>query len=239
VTGRPRVYFSFQSPFSWMALRQLEERVPDFADLFEYVPFWDPDARTRAGLDAHGADFHYTVMSKAKHLYILHDTKRLAAGFDYRLVWPVDVAPWWEPSALGWLRARELGCERRFYRVVTEARWDRGDNISDPAVLRAACDAAGLPGAELMAAVDDDRIRELGVAALVGAHHDEVFGIPLFIVDRQRYWGVDRIAEVEAAVRGLRDAGPEAASTDLLNSLPVAALATVGSFDHDEPGGCG
>ncbi|KAB1910133.1 DsbA family protein [Micromonospora tulbaghiae] len=238
MTDRPRVYFSFQSPFSWMALRQLEERVPDFADRFEYVPFWDPDTRMRAALADRGADFHYTVMSKAKHLYILHDTKRLAAGLGYRLVWPVDVAPWWEPSALGWLRARELGCERRFYRVVTEARWHRGDNISDPQTLRAACDAAGLPGAELMAAADDDRIRELGLDALVRAHRDEVFGIPLFIVGRHRFWGVDRVAEVESAVRA-RSAAQPGGAADPSDRLPVAALATIGSFDHDEPGGCG
>lgn len=222
-----------------MALRQLEARIPGFTKLFEYVPFWAPDARTKEALDERGAIFHYTMMSKAKHLYILHDTKRLAARFGYRLVWPVDVTPWWEPSALGWLRARELGCARQFYQVVTEVRWGRGENISDPDVLRVACDEAGLDGAELMAAVDDDRIRQLGVDALVSAHHDGVFGIPLFIVHRQRYWGVDRIDEVEAAVRALRGQGPPVVPADLMDNLPVAALATVGAFDHDEPGGCG
>jgi 2-hydroxychromene-2-carboxylate isomerase len=239
MTARPRLYFSFQSPFSWMALRQLESRVPGFAELFEYIPFWDPDTRTQAGMDERGAQFHYTTMTKAKHLYILHDTKRLAAGFGYRLVWPVDVAPWWEPSALGWLRARELGCERQFYEVVTEARWGRGENISDPEVLRAACDMAGLDGAQLMAAVDDDRIRAQGVEALVRAHQDEVFGIPLFIVDRQRYWGVDRVDCVESAARALRGEAPPIESGEFTDTLPVAVLATVGSFDHDTPGGCG
>jgi 2-hydroxychromene-2-carboxylate isomerase len=221
-----------------MALRQLEQRVPGFAEMFEYVPFWDPDARTRAGMDARGASFHYTRMSKAKHLYILHDTKRLAARFGYELVWPVDVDPWWEPSALGWIRARETGCAREFYRVVTQVRWDRGENISDPAVLRAACDAAGLDGADLMAAVDDDRIRQLGVDAMVAAHRDEVFGIPLFLLAGQRYWGVDRIDQVEAAVRALSGTGPGPVPVDRDN-LPVAALATVGAFDHDDTGGCG
>lgn len=233
---RPRLYFSFQSPFSWMALRQLELRIPGFAEEFEYIPFWDPDARTRAGMAERGATFHYTPMSKAKHLYILHDTKRLAARFGHRLVWPVDVAPWWEPSALGWLRARELGCETEFYTAVTQARWDRGENISDPAVLRAALDAAGLDGSGLMAAVDDDRIRDLGVAALVSAHHDEVFGIPLFLLAGRRFWGVDRIDDVVAAVQDWRDGiAPPAPQT----AVPVTVLATVGAFDTDEPGGCG
>ena len=49
-------------------------------------------------------------------------------------------------------------------------------------MLRAACDAAGLDGAALMAAVDDERVRRLGVDALEKAHRDEVFGIPLFLV---------------------------------------------------------
>lgn len=239
MTDRPRLYFSFQSPFSWMALRLLEDRVPGFTELFEYVPFWDPDARTQAELDARGAVFHYQRMSKAKHLYILYDTKRLAARFGYRLVWPVDTAPWWEPSALGWLRARELGCERQFYQVVTEARWERGENISDPQVLHAACTAAGLDGDELMAAVDDDRIRELGVQALVRADHDGVFGIPYFLIGNGRYWGVDRVDDVEAMVRAYRGEGPAVDLADPMENVPMTALATVGAFDHDGPGGCG
>ncbi|MDI6099260.1 DsbA family protein [Actinoplanes sp. NEAU-A12] len=231
-----RLYFSFQSPFSWMALRELEARVPGFATEFEYIPFWDPDDRTRAGVEQYGAKIHYTRMSKAKHLYILHDTKRLASGFGHDLTWPVDVNPWWEPSALGWLKARESGCERAFYDVVTEVRWNRGADISDPVVLRPALDAAGLEGAALMAAVDDPHIRELGVQALVSAHRDAVFGIPLFQVGRRRFWGVDRIEEVIDAVEDRRTgSSPDTAET----TTPVAVLATIGSMDADSPGGCG
>ncbi len=187
------MYFSLRSPFSWMALRRLEERVPELLERFDYIPFFEPDPSTMAELVARGGDFHYVDMSKAKHLYILADTKRLAGHFGYRMTWPVDVDPWWELPHLAWFKARELGVQREYYAAVMAARWERGEDICDTGTLRRTCDAAGLDGDLLVSAPQDPDMRELGVRALLDVYHDDVFGVPYFKVGRQRFWGLDRI----------------------------------------------
>ena len=231
----PKLYFSLRSPFSWMALRRLEERVPNADELLEFVPFFDPDPQTAAALAERGGEFHYTNMSKAKHLYILNDTKRLAAKFGYAMRWPVDIDPWWELPHLGWLKAREMGLHREFYRAVTAARWERGENICDREVLGPVLTAAGLPAEPLLAAPDDPAMRAAGADALLSAHENDIFGIPYFKWGMQKFWGLDRLDDFLAAFEPTIE--PPAA--DPLAGVPEPALAAVGAFDHDTAGGCG
>ena len=86
-----RVYFSFRSPYSWMAVERLTRAIPRIHDRAEFSPYWEPDERTLDALQKRGADIRYAAMSKAKHLYILQDTKRLATRLGMRIAWPVDI----------------------------------------------------------------------------------------------------------------------------------------------------
>ncbi len=141
---RASLYFSFRSPFSWLLVRRLLERLPDAGERIEFIPYWEPDPRMAGALGERGASVLYAPMSSAKHRYILQDTKRLAAGMGLRIAWPIDTDAWWEPSHLGWLMARRRGRALAFYEAVTAARWERGEDISRPATIRAASTAAGL-----------------------------------------------------------------------------------------------
>jgi 2-hydroxychromene-2-carboxylate isomerase len=236
---KPKLYFSLRSPFSWMALRRLEERIPNADEVIDYIPFFDPDAETARLLAERGGEFHYTAMSKAKHLYILNDTKRLAAKFGYEMRWPVDVDPWWELPHLGWLKAKQLGLHREFYRAVTKARWERGENICDEQVLGPVLADAGLPVEPLLAAASDPRMRAAGVDALLSAHEDDIFGIPYFRWGMQKFWGLDRLADFLDVFEPTLAGEPAPAEPAPLDGIPAPALAMVGAFDHDTAGGCG
>ena len=205
----PRLYFSLRSPFSWMAVRQLEERLPNAREIIEYVPFFEPDAQSLAALREQGGKFHYVAMSKAKHLYILNDTKRLAAKFGYDMKWPIDVDPWWELPHLAWFKASDLGVHKQFYDAVMAARWERGEDICEPEILRRICRDAGLDAEALVAAPADPEIRQRGVQALMDVYQDDIFGVPYFKIGRQRFWGLDRLDDfVEALEQSLSVAGP-------------------------------
>jgi 2-hydroxychromene-2-carboxylate isomerase len=233
----PRLYFSFRSPYTWMTVERLLERVPDAHERIDFVPYWDPDPQTEQALHERSAGFHYQQMSKAKHLYILHDTKRLAATLGLPMRWPVDLAPWWELPHLAWLRARDLGRGAQFYRAVTDARWLRGADICAPDTIRAAAAEAGLDGEELVAAPHDPTLRQAGVDCLVAAYEDDVFGIPYFRLGRHRFWGYDRLdAFLELF---LPTVGREQPAPPAPDGVPGPVLARVGSYDRDTPGGCG
>ncbi|GAA2974453.1 2-hydroxychromene-2-carboxylate isomerase [Actinokineospora diospyrosa] len=232
-TKRPRVFFALNSPYSWMAVRDLLARVPDVVHRADFIPFWEPDKTTEAALHARGAEIIYVPMSKAKHLYLLADTKRLAQERGYPLVWPVDVDPWWELPNLAWLHARRAGQAWPFYLALTEARWERGENICDPQVVRAAALACDMNPDTVLDAPSDPSLRAEGVDMLTAAYEDDIFGVPYFRLGRHRYWGLDRLEHFIAALSGPDTAAPST------KDIPAPVLAATGAFDRDTAGGCG
>jgi 2-hydroxychromene-2-carboxylate isomerase len=228
---KPRIYFSFRSPFSWMAVHELLRRVPDAWDRMEFMPFWDPDAETAKRLDERGSGFHYVQMSHAKHLYILQDTRRQAKRLDLAMAWPVDDDPWWEVPHLAWLAARRAGQHAQLYSALVAARWQRGEDICDQQVMRGLAESAGLDGAALTTAVDDVDIRDEGVECLAAAYDDDVFGIPYFRIGPHRFWGLDRLDMF--LTEFTTPSAPARARTRTPARVPV------GSYDTDTAGGCG
>jgi 2-hydroxychromene-2-carboxylate isomerase len=190
---RPRLYFSLRSPYSWLTLRRLRETVPEFSTAIDFVPYWDPDEKTSAALAERGGEFHYIQMSRAKHLYMLMDTKRLAAAHRTAMAWPVDIDSWWELPHLAWLQARRDGVQWPFYDALTEARWGRGDDICTTEVVRAAARTAGLDPDLAVGAPDDAGIRAEAAESLYQAYLDDVFGIPYVKWGPHRFWGLDRL----------------------------------------------
>lgn len=196
----PRLYFSFRSPRSWLTLRRLEELQPDAPRLIDYRPHWVPDDAMRNALRENGADFLETPLSRAKHQYLLADTKRLVDQFGYQMVWPADIDVRWEVPHLAFLYARRRDRAIEFYRAAVRARWERGENISDPTVLGRIATEAGLDPADTLAAVDDPTIRQDGLAALTSAYEEDVFAVPYFIIGRHRFWGLERLDDFLSAL---------------------------------------
>jgi 2-hydroxychromene-2-carboxylate isomerase len=226
--SRPRLYFSFRSPYSWMSIARLRRAVPDLFDQVDLYPYWDPDPVTTGLLCERGAELPYQPMSKAKHLYVLLDTKRLAESLGLAMRWPVDRGPWWELPHLAWLAARRDGQAQRCYDALVAARWSAGADICDADVVRRVCDDAGLDGDALVDAVARPDIRSEGVDCLESAYHDDVFGVPYLRLGRSRFWGYDRVDLFLEQWRSM-----SSSPVDIPVGIPV------GSYDRDTAGGCG
>ena len=230
----PRIYFSFRSPFSWLAVERLERLAPALAETIEFIPYWEPDVITAARLEAGGATIHYGAMSKAKHLYILQDVRRLARKNGLDVVWPVDVDPVWEVPHLAWIKARRFGLARRFYKAIVEARWRRGENICSPAVIRRLAESLGLNGDEIAGALDEEDVRQEGVRCLVQAYEDDIFGVPYLRNGHHRFWGFDRVDDFLAVVAEGNEERARMVPPPLAKLFEKAT-----SYDRDMPGGCG
>jgi 2-hydroxychromene-2-carboxylate isomerase len=196
---KPRFYFSFHSPFSWMVSHQLERRLPQWHDALECIPYFEPDEQTWKSLNEQQIEMHYADMSKAKHLYILQDTKRLSAKHGLTMKWPVDVDPWWVLPHHAYMAARRNGNGKELYWALSEARWERGENICEVDVLRRIADSIGLDGDTLAKAPEDADIRAEGIEALDKAYMDDVFGVPFLKMGPHRFWGLDRIDDFLSA----------------------------------------
>nr|WP_198943553.1 DsbA family protein [Actinokineospora bangkokensis] len=229
MSSEPRFYFSLRSPYSWLALHDLVTRFPDIALTARWRPFWEPDARSAAALRDRGGDFPYAPMSRAKHLYVLQDVKRLAAERGLVPAWPVDRDPVWEVPHLAYLVAERAGASREFVAAVTAARWERGLDICDPAVVGAAAAEVGVDPTAAAGAGEDPDLRAEGVERLLDVCSDGVFGVPYFRRGRARFWGVDRLPAFAAHVRARSpQPGPDPGQ-------PLAG----GLVDGGHAGGCG
>jgi 2-hydroxychromene-2-carboxylate isomerase len=202
----PRWYFSFRSPYSWLAYRDLLKHHPDVADTIEWLPFWEPDEPAQSTLDDEGIRLPYVPMSREKHLYILMDVRRLCRERGLDLAWPVDREPRWEVAHLAYLAAEEHGKGRAFIDAVYRLRWEEGRNISDPQVIGGLGPELDLNGDLLAHAHLDPAVRERGMTALRSLHRDGVFGVPFFICGFQKFWGVDRLQGFTEEVRSRRAA---------------------------------
>jgi 2-hydroxychromene-2-carboxylate isomerase len=231
--ANPRCYFSLRSPYSWLAHREMGARYPGVGDRLEWVPFWEPDQQSGAMLAELGGTFPYTVMSRAKHLYVLQDVGRIARQWGLTVRWPVDRDPVWEVPHLAYLVAARHGRGPRYLDATYRARWEEGRDICDRATVRAIGGEIGLDGEELAAAADDPVLRRRGAELLLQGCHDGVFGVPFFVHRYHRFWGLDRLPPF---VRYL--GGGEQPATP----LPEPAAAAVGpgtGSDGGHAGGCG
>lgn len=232
----PRWYFNFRSPYSWLAFTDLTHRYPDVAAAVEWIPYWDPDPGLEEALRSAGGGFLYTPMSRVKHFYILQDIRRLAAQRGLRPAWPVDVAPHWEVCHLAYPVAVAHGKGVEYAAAVYQARFQHGVDVCDPAVVAGIGDQLGIPATELTAAATDPAAREAGLAALLRAYRDDVFGPPFFVHGREKYWGLDRLPAFVARVRGTA-AAPAAAPDSAFQAVGAAADLPSGDLGH--AGGCG
>lgn len=223
---KPRLYFSMRSPYSWFAIMRLRESFESLDNTFDVYPYWDPDAQTDELLAEAGGKFHYVQMSRAKHLYMLIDTRRIAEGYGKSLQWPVDIDPFWELPHLAWLRARHNGHHWRLYDQLMQARWLHGQDICTPSVVESAAQAAHIDPGPLLTAHEDAAIRTEGAQCLKRAYLDDIFGIPYIKWGSQRYWGYDR---VPVFLNDWYGSTPPPADVPVTPSL----------VEVDAPGGCG
>lgn len=226
-----KFYFSLRSPYSWIGYRDLLDVYPDVAAAVQWLPFWEPEPDLLHRLQAAGDSFPYVDMSRAKALYILQDVRRLARRRDLDMVWPVDRSPRWEVAHLAYLAAVRLDAGPAFIDAAYRARWESGRDISDPAVIGEIAVELGLDPAPLVKAADDPGLREEGLTALRAVARDGVFGVPFFVCGREKFWGVDRLADFAAAVRRNTSGSQEVASWQVAPAGP--------GVDQGHAGGCG
>lgn len=229
-TPRPRLYFNLRSPYSWLTLHDLETRYPEVLPSLEWRPYWEPDPATETRLIEAGGRFIYTEMSREKHFYVLRDVRRLARDRGLKVEWPVDRSPRWEVSHLAYLEAARSSRGAEFAFAVSRARWERGLDISDPAVVADLGAAIGLDAEPLARAAEDPELIAAGTRALVDVYRDGVFGVPFFVHGRDKFWGVDRLDAFVHSFRAGRTGRAQG---------PVSQTVAMAVVDDGHAGGCG
>ena len=78
----------------------------------------------------------------------------------------------------------------------------QGRDIADRDVLGDCARDAGLSRDDFLKRLDDEHHRDAFWARSLAGLEDRVFGVPLFVVDGERFWGNDRLEFLLDALRG-------------------------------------
>ena len=176
------------------------------------------------------ATFHYTPMSRTKHLYILRDVARLGQERGLTLTWPSDRNPCWEISAfaLAHVLAQDQASGKRLALELSEARWLRGADVHLEETVEECLDRCNLDR-DLASLHRSNDGEHLGRSILAQLDNDGVFGVPFMIVGRATFWGIDRIASASRAHYLSSSPAIPSAPHDDGSDAPI----------DDQPGGCG
>lgn len=190
-------YFATFSPFTYLAGTRLEEVAARHGAEITYKPFDLIAAFGRTGGTAL-KDRHPSRLE-----YRLQELERMAKKFDMPINlkpahFPVNGAP----SAYAFIAAQKAGggdlgaLAHGFNRAV----WAEERNIAEDDVIRDVLEKAGFDPALSVSGMLDGA--ETYTANLEEAVARGVFGSPFYIVGDQRFWGQDRLEDLDLHLAG-------------------------------------
>ena len=185
-----RFYFSFRSPYAWLAAERLEDELGDVGVEIDYQPiFPTPDLFPNDPT---------ALPEKIAHM--AQDVRRLARAQGLAVALPRKTDTEWtfsHAAALGGLRAgKGLALVRELFRQ----RFQQGLDLGEDAVIADAARRARVdPDVTLGWAHDGGLRQEVADGWARGRERDGIFGVPSFAFAGKLYWGQDRMHFVRKA----------------------------------------
>lgn len=186
-----RFYFSFRSPYAWIAAERLESELGDLGVGIERLPIFptpelfpnDPTAMPN------------------KIAYLAQDIPRLARERGLKVRFPDSTDTDWALSHAAFLGAESQGAGQRFMVEVFRKRFCEGLDLGDDRVLADAASKASLDPEAILAAGHSEALRaEVSAGWRLAIERDRIFGVPSFVYAGKLYWGQDRMHFLRSAV---------------------------------------
>ena len=185
-----KLYFDYKSPFAYLAMAPAFALPERFAIELRWIPY-------RLRIKGKG---ERSVYSEWKARYSYMDARRWAnrrGGF--KIMGPKKVYDT-TPALVGGLFAEREGFFPEYsieaFRRFFERRLEL-DVADEVAALVAEC---GGDADAYRAYLEGEGARALE-ASIEEAHADEIFGVPIFVVRGERFWGHDRLPLLEERLR--------------------------------------
>jgi 2-hydroxychromene-2-carboxylate isomerase len=186
-----RFYFSFRSPYAWLATERLEAELGPLGVPIERVPIY-PTPEVFPNDPAANPD---------RLAYTVQDILRLTRERGLTVRFPPPGDPDWALSHAAFLGAQRLHAEQPFMLAVFRKRFCEGLDLGEEGVIADAASAAGLdPDAILSAAHAHELRAEAAAGWRLAVERDHIFGVPSFVYAGKLYWGQDRMHFLRSAV---------------------------------------
>lgn len=184
-------YFDFSSPYGYLAAQRIDAIGAENGRQVDWRPFLlGAVFKTTGGKPLLGIPM--------KGDYALRDLLRSARLMDIPISVP-KTFPFMSVSACRatyWLSERDPEAGKALALALYRAAFAENRNIANPqGVAEVAADLGHDPD-EVIAAVQNPRIKDLLKGEVDAAIRKGVFGSPYFIIDGEPFWGYDRLEDI-------------------------------------------
>ena len=191
------VYYSFQSPYSYLAL----ESIYNIEDAYDVELLWQPFSAKASGQQVQAAPIIPDKLS-----YLFEDTKRFADGHGIPLKfpegWPENE---FDPGRVtrGALVAGDMDVLKEYNYKVFHKWWGLGENPNDENFTTELCEELDIDLGEFLSKVSSSDTRERVKGVYKRGRKLAVFDTPTFVIDNERFVGIDKIGALEARLEKL------------------------------------
>jgi 2-hydroxychromene-2-carboxylate isomerase len=191
-------YFDFGSPNAYLAHKVIPAIEQRTGAKFTYVPALLGGIFKATGNQSPAQAF---ANIPAKLAYEAKETRRFVkrhgiTEFAMNPHFPVNTLQ----IMRGAVAAQQLGVFEAYVDAVYRAMWVRGLKMDDPAVIRQALEAAGLPADRLVELTGNTGVKAKLMENTGEAVAKGVFGSPSFLVGDELFFGKDRLRDVEEEI---------------------------------------
>jgi 2-hydroxychromene-2-carboxylate isomerase len=183
-------HFDFLSPFSYLALTQLEGIAARHGRTIAWHPIDLATAKIAAGNTGPG-----NRDMPVKLAYMRRDLARWAALYQVPFGWAGNYAS--RRMNSGVFFARQCGMEAAYVRAAFHAGWVESGKLDDPAVLGRVAQSLGWDAAAFLDYVDAPAAATALADSTSAAIARGVFGVPTMFADGEMWWGNDRLFMLE------------------------------------------
>jgi len=191
-------HFDFGSPNTYYCHRVLPEIEARTGAKFDYVPILlggvfkatnnKSPMQALAGIKNKS---EYNALETARFV-VKHNLNR----FKFNPSFPVNTLH----IMRGAVYAIKYGLAEPYMEAMYQCMWEKELNMSDPQVIAAALEAAGLPASDIIAGTASPEIKQALIDNTTASVKRGSFGSPTFYVGDEIYFGKDKLAEVEAEI---------------------------------------
>jgi 2-hydroxychromene-2-carboxylate isomerase len=187
-------FFDYGSPFSYLADTQLEALETRTGAKIVYQPmllgavFKATNNASPVSIPAKG---RYMGMELARW------AKRYGAPFQMNPHFPINTIR----LMRGAIAAQQSGVFAAYHRAIFPAFWAKAMNLGDESVIRETLKGAGLDADAILAASEQQAVKDRLRENTDDAVRRGAFGAPTFFVGEEMFWGNDRLDFVEDVLR--------------------------------------
>jgi 2-hydroxychromene-2-carboxylate isomerase len=191
------IFYSFQSPFSYLALDGLYNLIEGYDVEF----LWQPFSAKAAGHQTPATPIHPDKLS-----YLYEDTKRFASDNNVPLVfpegWPENE---YDPGRVtrGALVAHDLEVLKEYNYKVFHKIWGLGENPNSDDFMNELCDDLDIDLGDFLSKVSSSDTRERVKGIHKRGRKFGVYDTPTFIIDGERIVGLDKLSYLEQRVAAI------------------------------------